>query len=118
MLRTFAWVTCLSIAPFAAVPSHAQNRSGDAYTRYELLAPETASFRIVYDVTAGTPGARFFFNPIRKGSQASDESVMDLMTGAPLKFKEETGQPARQAVPHDSDLEPQHVQVEHARQRT
>ena len=32
----------------------------DEYTRYELLAPETASFRISYEVTATTAGAKFF----------------------------------------------------------
>ena len=37
----------------------------DAYTRYELLAPGSAKFRIVYEVTATTPGARYYFNPIR-----------------------------------------------------
>src|SRR5258708_6358691 len=115
MLRTFAWVTCLSIAPFAAVPSHAQNRNGDAYTRYELLAPETASFRITYDVTAVTPGAKFFFNPIRKGSQASDESVIDLMTGDPLEFKEVTGQQAREAGLTNADLDTHYIQVALAR---
>src|ERR687896_241969 len=36
-----------------------QNQSDDEYTRYELLDPSTASFRIIYDVTATTPGARF-----------------------------------------------------------
>src|SRR5688572_2863244 len=41
----------------------AQNRSEDEYTRYELLAPETSSFKIIYDVTAVTPGAKFYFNP-------------------------------------------------------
>ncbi|HET9013073.1 MAG TPA: hypothetical protein VFN38_14700, partial [Gemmatimonadaceae bacterium] len=66
----------------------AQNRSEDEYTRYELLAPETSSFKIVYDVTAVSPGARYFFNPIRIGSVATDESVVDLMTGAALDFSE------------------------------
>ena len=47
----------------------------DEYTRYELLAPETASFKIFYEVTATTPGAKVYFNPIRKGSAASDEAV-------------------------------------------
>jgi hypothetical protein len=58
----------------------------DEYTRYELLAPETASFKIYYEVTATTAGAKFFYNPIRKGSVASDESVFDAMTGKPLEF--------------------------------
>jgi hypothetical protein len=58
----------------------------DEYTRYELLAPETASFKIYYEVTATTAGAKFFYNPIRKGSVASDESVYDAMSGKPLEF--------------------------------
>jgi hypothetical protein len=32
----------------------------DEYTQYELLAPATASFKITYEVTATTPGAKFF----------------------------------------------------------
>jgi hypothetical protein len=40
----------------------------------------------VYEVTATTAGASEFFNPIRKGSVASDEQVFDRLTGAPLSF--------------------------------
>src|SRR5438067_11486673 len=58
----------------------------DEYTRYELLTPESASFRIRYEVTATTGGAKFFFNPIRKGSTASDEAAYDARTGKPLQF--------------------------------
>src|SRR6185295_14547116 len=92
-MRRMALVAVL----FAGVQGsvHAQNAAEDEYTRYELLAPETASFRITYDVTAVTPGARFYFNPIRKGSDASDESVVDLMTGKPLKFAVVSGEQAR-----------------------
>ncbi len=93
----------------------AQNRSEDEYTRYELLAPDTASFKIVYDVTAVTPGARFYFNPIRKGSEASDESVIDLMTGTSLKFEEVTGQQARDAGFARADLETHYIKVALAR---
>lgn len=59
---------------------------GDAYTRYELLAPGSAKFRIIYEVTATTSGATYYFNPIRKGSVATDESVIDRATGKPLEF--------------------------------
>jgi hypothetical protein len=59
----------------------------DEYTRYELLAPETSSFTIYYEVTATTAGAKVFYNPIRKGSIASDESVYDAMSGEPLHFR-------------------------------
>jgi hypothetical protein len=67
----------------------------DEYTRYELLAPETASFKIYYEVTATTAGAKFFYNPIRKGSVASDESVSDAMTGKPLEFAVVSGAEAK-----------------------
>ena len=63
----------------------------DEYTRYELLAPETSSFAIRYEVTANTAGAKYYFNPIRKGSVASDESVFDAATGQPLRFEVVSG---------------------------
>ena len=94
-----------------AAPAVAQNRSDDEYTRYELLAPETASFKIIYDVTAVTPGAKFFFNPIRKGSIASDESVIDLASGAPLKFEQVSGAAAREAGLANADLEGEYIKV-------
>ena len=67
-------------------PAVAQKET-DEYTRYELLGPETASFKIFYEVTATTPGAKVYFNPIRKGSAASDEAVYDAMTGEALHFE-------------------------------
>jgi len=67
----------------------------DEYTRYELLAPESASFKIRYEVTATAPGATVYYNPIRKGSVASDEAVYDAMTGEPLKFEVVSGEEAR-----------------------
>ncbi len=75
-------------------PMGAQTET-DEYTRYELLAPETASFKIYYEVTATTAGAKYFYNPIRKGSVASDESVSDAMTGAPLEFAVVSGKEAK-----------------------
>jgi len=110
LTTTVALLTCLCPA------LRAQNRAEDEYTRYELLAPDTNSFRITYDVSAVTPGARFYFNPIRKGSQASDESAIDLMTGAALPFKEVSGSEARAAGFADADLETRYIQVTLARQ--
>ena len=89
----------------------AQSDGDDDYTRYELLAPDSASFRIIYDVTAVTPGARFYFNPIRKGSEASDESVLDLSTGRTLRFEVVSGQKARDAGLSRADLEMDYIQV-------
>jgi hypothetical protein len=73
----------------------AQQTETDEYTRYELMGPETASFRIYYELTATTAGARYLYNPIRKGSVASDESVTDAMTGKPLEFAVVSGVEAK-----------------------
>ena len=83
--------------------------------RYELLAPESSSFKIIYDVTAVTPGAAFYFNPIRKGSVASDESVIDLASGQPLKFEQVSGADARKAGLANADLEGEYIKVTLAR---
>src|SRR5262249_59171985 len=60
---------------------------------------------------AVTPGAKYYFNPIRKGSQASDESAVDLMTGAPLVFKEVGGRDARAAGLADADPDARYIQI-------
>src|ERR1700730_4929855 len=73
----------------------ARQTETDEYTRYELLAAESASFRIRYEVTATTAGAKFYYNPIRKGSVASDEAVYDAMTGEPQQFEIVRGEEAR-----------------------
>src|SRR5437588_5580631 len=67
--------------------AQAPQTESDAYTRYELLAPGSAKFKIIYEVTATTAGATFYFNPIRKGSVASDETVFDRASGKPLPFE-------------------------------
>jgi len=81
--------------PITPAASPTKQTETDEYTRYELLAPETASFKISYEVTATTPGARYFYNPIRKGSVATDEAVIDSMTGDPLHFEVMSGAEAR-----------------------
>src|SRR5689334_19999683 len=82
------------------------------YTRYELLAPGSGKFRIIYDITAIRPGATAFFNPIRKGSVASDESVVDLATGRPLKFAQVSGEQAKASGLPDADVASDYIRVE------
>lgn len=83
-----------SVIAFAASADDAPQEA-NGYTRYELLAPDSHRFRIVYDITAVRPGAVAYFNPIRKGSIASDERVIDRMTGAALSFKVVSGKEAQ-----------------------
>lgn len=70
----------------AAVAAPERQKEADGYTRYELLGPDSHKFRIIYEITAATAGATAYYNPIRAGSVASDESVIDRATGKPLKF--------------------------------
>src|SRR5579864_5656600 len=96
-------------------PTGAQTET-DEYTRYELLAPETASFKIYYEVTATSAGAKVFYNPIRKGSTASDEAVYDAMSGAPLHFQVVHGADARQdPLMTRADVDTDYIKVDLAR---
>jgi hypothetical protein len=96
-------------------PTGAQTET-DEYTRYELLAPETASFKIYYEVTATTAGATVFYNPIRKGSVASDEAVYDAMTHQPLHFEVVSGAEARKdPLLADADPATDYIKVTLAR---
>ena len=109
-------LTVMALA--CAVPLLAQaprQTEQDEYTEYQLLAPETGSFKIVYDVTSTTSGATTFFNPIRKGSVASDESVSDMMTGLPLKFEQVSGADARASGLPNADLATDYLRIHLAR---
>jgi hypothetical protein len=123
-------VLCVSLTAFVLCPAaHAQaSKDGiyfgtattqtetDEYTRYELLAPGSGRFKITYDVTATTAGAKYYYNPIRKGSAASEESVLDAMTGKPLKFEIVSGAEAsKDPLMADADLDMNYIKVTLAR---
>lgn len=59
----------------------------DELTIYELLAPESHSFAITYDMATSVEGSPYLFNPIRRGSVASEERVIDAASGEQLKFE-------------------------------
>lgn len=97
-------------------PTATTQTETDEYTRYELLAPGSGSFKITYEVTATTAGAKYYYNPIRKGSAASDESVLDAMTGKPLHFEVVSGADARKdALMADAEVDTDYIKVTLAR---
>lgn len=73
----------------------AQSTSEDAYTRYELLDPQTQSFRILFEVTATTAGSQFYYNTLRKGSEHHVDEVIDLATGKKLEWAINSAEEAR-----------------------
>jgi hypothetical protein len=104
---TFPWLpvaaTGIALLAGRVEAQVARQTDADHYTRYELLAPGTAKFRILYEVSATTPGARRYFNVIRKGSVASDEAVYDRMTGKRLPFAVVNGRVAAAAGVRGAD---------------
>jgi hypothetical protein len=97
--------------PSASPPAPLAQLEADEYTRYELLGPGTGRFHILYEVTATTPGATVYFNPIRKGSVATDERVRDRLSGKLLDFSIVSGREARAGGLTDADLEERYIAV-------
>jgi hypothetical protein len=69
--------------------------AADEFTVYDLLPPDTHQFAIIYDVTQDRAGAEFFFNPIRPGSTASKERVIERSSGRELQFEVVSGKEAK-----------------------
>lgn len=99
----FSFLLLLTISSFAV----AQQISEDAYTRYELLDPASHDFRILYEVSAGTPGAAYYFNTLRKGSDHEVDRVIDMATGKELTWTIVDGPTAKKngytEASHDTD---------------
>src|ERR1044071_3909202 len=106
-MRTSAVAVLALLLPGAL----AAQTEADAYTRYELLAPGWAKFKIIYGVTAVSRGAQWYFNPIRRGSAATDESVFDRATGKPLEFSVVGFKEARDAGLRTNDTTQTYIRV-------
>jgi hypothetical protein len=117
-LAVLGAAACLLAAGLSARPPGPRANvpvESDEYTRYELLAPGSSRFHILYEVTASSPGAKEFFNPIRKGSEASDERVFDRATGRPLPFKVVSGDEARREGMADAEPDVFYLRIDLAR---
>jgi len=99
------------VAPKQAKRAPEVSRESDEYTLYELLDPDSAQFHILFEVTAITPGATAYFNPIRKGSTASGESVRDRATSQTLPFEVVSGEEARKSGLPEADLAMDYIRV-------
>lgn len=111
-----SWLSGQQSAASQAGETGTRQTETDEYTRYELLAADSASFSIWYEVTATTAGAKYFYNPIRRGSVASNESVIDAMTGEQLHFEVVNGAKARNdPLMSDADAATDYIKVTLAR---
>lgn len=107
----------LTFVLFVAQAAAAQvQTSADAFTRYELLPPDTHSFRIYYDVSAATAGATRYYNPIRRGSKPDVHGVYDRMTGKTLDWSLVDGDDAKTSgLLPDAEPDSQYIRVDLAR---
>ena len=107
----------LALAGAGQAPADAppQQTEADGYSRYELLEPGSGKFRILYEVTATTPGANAYFNPIRTGSIATDERVTDRATGRPLAWEIVDADTARAGGVRTADAGMHYIRVKLAR---
>lgn len=97
---------------FCSATSFSQSQlSEDAYTRYELLDPTSQSFRIIYEVSATTPGLQFYFNTLRKGSEHKVDGVTDMMTGKNLEWTIVSGADARKSGLSEADSAVDYLKV-------
>ncbi len=110
----FALALATLLASVAGAQNFRQTQTDD-YTRYELLAPSSHSFHIVYDVSATTGGAPFYFNAIRAGAEETVHGVYDLMTGQPLKWQVVDGDEAKRAGMQNASPNQRYIQVTLAR---
>lgn len=99
----------------ATDPLSLPQTQADDYTRYELQEAGSGAFRILYDVTATTPGKAHYFNTIRVGAEEEVHGVTDLMTGLPLEWELIDGAAARNAGHPRASLDGRYIKVSLAR---
>jgi hypothetical protein len=96
---------------YVAVGFSQPQQSEDSYTRYELLEPLTHSFRILYEVSATTAGAQYFYNTLRKGSDHKVETVWDMMTGKNLEWSIVSGIDAKKSGFTEGESEGEYLKI-------
>lgn len=112
---TSALAVALALTSATAVVGQLPQTQTDDYTRYELQAPESGGFRILYDVSATTPGARYYYNTIRAGAEEVVHGVTDLHTGRALSWELVDGAHARANGHPRASLEGRYIKVTLAR---
>ena len=86
ILHSSKSITLLLIMTLS-ISIQAQQTQTDSYTQYELLDAESQSFRIIYDVSATTAKANYYWNTLRRGSEHTVDKVWDLFSGDELKWQ-------------------------------
>lgn len=113
--RPLCWVAVTLAVTVGLRAQPPRQTQADDYTRYELLEPESQSFRIYYDVTATAAGAEYYYNTIRIGSEPTVHGVYDRMSGNELEWKIVGGDVAKKGGVEAASPEGKYIQIRLAR---
>lgn len=87
----------------------------DNITTYLLQSPESNQFKMIYEVSATTAGAAYYYNTLRFGNKATVSGATDLMTGDSLKWTIVDGKHAKRNGHPKASLSGKYVKVALAR---
>lgn len=108
-------VVLTSISLIFGLMLYSQQTQTDSYTQYELLEPDSQSFRIVYDVSATSAGANYYWNTLRKGSEHKINELWDLYSGKKLDWKIVSGKIAKKNGLKQASEDTDYLQIKLAR---
>ncbi len=86
MRHFLAALTAIASLTVSSVGAQSPQSVADEYIRYELQAPDSSRFRVVFDVAVTTAGARAFVSAPGRGRPQADVRATDRATGQPLTW--------------------------------
>lgn len=104
----------LCLLPLSFLAAQDQ-QAEDNFTKYVLLAPETNQFQMIYEVSATTPGAKYYYNTLRFGNEHKVSGAYDMMTGDSLKWEIVKGNFAKRNGFSSASLSGEYLKVDLAR---
>ncbi len=106
---------CLLLLPHSAFGQTLAQEAEDNITTYQLQSPASNQFKMIYEVSATTPGAKYYYNALRFGNEAEVNGAFDLMTGDSLKWEVVDGKHARRNGHPKASLSGKFIKVTLAR---
>lgn len=106
---------CLLLLTNSAFGQTLAQEAEDNITTYELQSPASNQFKMIYEVSATTPGAKYYYNALRFGNEAEVNGAFDLMTGDSLQWEVVDGKHARRNGHPKASLSGKFIKVTLAR---
>ena len=105
----------ICLGTFSSYGQSLPQEADDNITTYHLQSPSSNQFQMVYEVSATTPGAKYYYNSLRFGNEAKVNGAFDLMTGDSLRCEVVDGKHARRNGHPKASLSGKFIKVTLAR---